>query len=76
MVTKIILRPHALDVLPQLEGLSQTGIAKRLGVTRQTVARAMDGEPVSAPFIAAVTLEFGMPFDHMFKAIREEATAA
>lgn len=75
MTAKIILRPHALEALPELDGASVTDIAKRIGVTRQTVARAIEGEPVSAPFIAAVTIEFGMPFDHMFKAVREPIAA-
>lgn len=66
----MVLKPGAFTFIPEAAALSQADLAATLGVTRQTLARALDGETVSAGFVAAVTLAFGRPIEQMFKAVR------
>ncbi len=56
---------------------TDTAIAERIGVTRPTVTRALDGEPISGGFVAAVLLAFpDREFGDLFEAVRSSAESS
>lgn len=63
----------------QLQALTKkndTEMAKAIGVSRQTYARALDGEPVSSGFVAGTMIAFNVGWEPLFYAEREEIIAA
>lgn len=55
---------------------SDQAMADKVHCTRQTWRSALNGENVSAGFVAKVSLAFQVPFDTYFKISRLEAVAA
>lgn len=76
MTNSIRVKRDKMADLAELHSLNPSGMAKRIGVQRQTYIRAMDGENVSAAFVAGATLGFGIPFDALFYSVRNEESEA
>jgi len=54
--------------------LSQSRVARHLGVNQGTISRALQGSPVSAPLIAAVLEKFPVIYNEVFRS--QERSAA
>ncbi|MEJ6019846.1 hypothetical protein [Corynebacterium sp. H113] len=52
--------------LQKLTRKNESEMATVIGVSRGTYRRAMDGENVSAAFVAGASLGFRVPFDALF----------
>lgn len=77
MTSTIKVKTEQMKKLAELHGLNETRAAEKIGVGRQTYRRAMEGENVSAGFVAGACLGFGVPFDSLFCAVSHpQATAA
>lgn len=73
----IRLNSDQMRELKKLHQLSDIELAKRIGVNRQTLHRAMGGAPVSAGFVAGACLYFRTPFETLFEAtLIDDETAA
>ena len=75
MRKQIVADTDQLTHLAQMYKLTESKMAQRIGVTPQTYRRALAGEPVSAAFVAGVSIAFGTPFESIFL-VRGSATAA
>lgn len=67
MASAIKVKADHMQELKKLHKLSETELAKRIGVSTQTLRRAMDGENVSAAFVAGACLYFRTPFETLFE---------
>lgn len=76
MSHSIKVKQDKMSDLAALHDLTPAGMAKRIGVNRQTYNRAMEGENVSAAFVAGATLGFGIPFDALFYSVNNATTEA
>lgn len=56
--------------------LSDQAMAEKIGCSRQTWKHAVEGENVSAGFIAKVSKTFQVPFDTYFHIVHAEVLAA
>ena len=66
--SKIFVKSQRMKNLQQTLGLNDTAMAKRIGISRQTYLRALDGESVSAEFAAGAVVAFGGKFEALFEA--------
>lgn len=76
MTNTIKVRTGQMKKLVELHGLTESRAAEKIGVGRQTYRRAMEGENVSAGFVAGACLGFQVPFDSLFRAVSTEQAAA
>lgn len=77
MTNTLKVRVDQMKKLVELHGLTESRAAEKIGVGRQTYRRAMEGENVSAGFVAGACLGFQVPFDSLFQAVNaEQSTAA
>ncbi|WP_337448859.1 helix-turn-helix domain-containing protein [Corynebacterium pseudokroppenstedtii] len=76
MKSSIKVRADRLAELKKLHKLSDIELAKKIGVNRQTLQRAMAGENVSAAFVAGAALYFRIPFETLFQTVQAEKIAA
>lgn len=76
MASAIKVKADHLKELKKLHKLSEIELAKRIGVSTQTLRRAMDGENVSAAFVAGACLYFRTPFETLFQATASEQQIA
>ncbi|AIT89189.1 hypothetical protein [Corynebacterium ulcerans] len=76
MASAIKLNVKQLKELKKLHKLSDIELAKHIGVSRKTLGRAMDGENVSAAFVAGACLYFRTPFETLFHATPMRQVAA
>ncbi|MEW4620735.1 hypothetical protein CHU72_08400 [Corynebacterium sp. LK12] len=67
------VKREQMNELRRLTRKNETEMAKTIGVSRGTYRRAMEGENVSAAFIAGASLGFQVPFDSLFYTV-ETAT--
>lgn len=68
MKSKIFVKVQKMKNLQQTLGLNDTAMAKRIGISRQTYLRALEGESVSAEFAAGAVVAFGGKFEALFEA--------
>lgn len=76
MASAIKVKADHMQELKKLHKLSEIELAKRIGVSTQTLRRAMDGENVSAAFVAGACLYFRTPFETLFQATHTTQTIA
>lgn len=76
MKSSIKVKTDRLEELKKLHKLSDIELAKKIGVNRQTLQRAMSGENVSAAFVAGAALYFRVPFETLFQTVQVEKVAA
>lgn len=76
MTNTLKVRVDQMKKLVELHGLTESRAAEKIGVGRQTYRRAMEGENVSAGFVAGACLGFGVPFDSLFRAVSAEQPSA
>lgn len=73
METGIKAKTEQLTGLQSALGKTNSEMAKLIGCTRKTYQSAINGENVSAGFMARVTLAFNVPFDRYFCIASEQA---
>lgn len=76
MASAIRVKTDQMKELKKLHKLSEIELAKRIGVSTQTVRRAMDGATVSAAFVAGACLYFRTPFETLFEPVGENQKVA
>lgn len=72
MASAIKVKTDQLDELKKLHKISDIELAKKIGVSRQTVLRAKEGGSVSAAFVAGMCLYFRTPFETLFRTVTVE----
>lgn len=70
------VKREQMSELRRLTRKNETEMAKTIGVSRGTYRRAMEGENVSAAFIAGASLGFHVPFDSLFYTVETTAKQA
>ena len=70
------VKREQMSELRRLTRKNETEMAKTIGVSRGTYRRAMEGENVSAAFIAGASLGFQVPFDSLFYTVETKAKQA
>ena|SRR6476469_7028018 len=75
MTARVRVRVEELGRIATAQGLrSRYALAKRLGVSRSTVDRVLDGDHAPGhQFIAATIHELGVSFDAAFEVVASEA---
>lgn len=68
-------KTEKLTGLQKALGANDSGMAEMIGCTRQTYRRAIEGNTVSAAFVAKVSLKFQVPFDTYFETTALPAAA-
>lgn len=63
----LYLRTEVMESLIAAHGLRLTSAAKRIGCTRQTLSRALDGLPISADAAASCAAAFSVSLDALFE---------
>lgn len=76
MAKVIRVKTNAMQTLRELHKKNETGMAKTIGCSRNTYIRAMNGENVSAAFVAGAAVGLGVPFDTLFYVTDNDAEAA
>lgn len=71
----IKIKTDRMQQLTELHGLSNAKAAEKIGISKQTFLRALEGESVSARFVAGACLGFGIPFDSLFETQHETIAA-
>ena len=66
MAIGIKAKTAELRELQKTLGKNDSGMADLIGCTRSTYRHAVEGENVSAGFMAKVSLAFNVPFDRYF----------
>ena len=70
------VKREQMSELRRLTRKNETEMAKTIGVSRGTYRRAMEGENVSAAFIAGASLGFRVPFDSLFYTVEMKTKQA
>lgn len=70
------VKREQMSELRRLARKNETEMAKTIGVSRGTYRRAMEGENVSAAFIAGASLGFRVPFDSLFYTVEMKTQQA
>ncbi|MDO4928557.1 MAG: hypothetical protein Q3976_05770 [Corynebacterium sp.] len=76
MTSAIRVKKTQLEELKKIHRLSDTQLAKQIGVSKQTLWRAMEGENVSAGFVAGTCLYFRTPFEALFEFVSQTQDVA
>lgn len=66
-MTGVKAKTEALKTLQATLRKNDSGMAQLIGCTRGTYRNAIDGENVSASFMARVSVAFNVPFDQYFQ---------
>lgn len=67
MASAIKVKADRMNELKKLHKISDQELANRIGVSKQTLWRARNGENVSAAFVAGACLYFRTPFETLFE---------
>ena len=62
----IKVKKDRMAELRKLTAKNESEMAEAIGVSRNTYRRAMEGENVSAAFVAGASIGFQVPFDSLF----------
>lgn len=63
----LYLRAEVMEKLIAAHDLRLTSAARRIGCTRQTLSRALDGHPISADAAASCAAAFSTSLDTLFE---------
>ena len=75
-MTGIKAKTEELRALQESLKKNDSGMAELIGCTRTTYRNAIEGENVSAGFMARVSVAFNVPFDQYFQTVSTETAAA